>query len=73
MFGFHSLAAYVFFFLSGLLVTESALRHNAAPARYLRIFPALLIKAVVVPVALVAADAWTGASLVDLRHYTLRW
>jgi peptidoglycan/LPS O-acetylase OafA/YrhL len=77
LFGFHSLAVHVFFFLSGLLVTESALRHKAAPAQYLRkralrIFPALLANAVVVPVALVVAGAWTGVDLVDIARYALR-
>jgi peptidoglycan/LPS O-acetylase OafA/YrhL len=77
LFGFHSLAVHVFFFLSGLLVTESARRHKAAPGQYLRkralrIFPALLANAVVVPIALVAVGAWNGVGVVDIARYTLR-
>lgn len=77
LFGFHSLAVHVFFFLSGLLVTESALRHKSAPGQYLRkralrIFPALLANAVVVPVALVILGAWTGIGLADIARYALR-
>lgn len=77
VFGFHSLAVHVFFFLSGLLVTESARRHKAAPGQYLRkralrIFPALLANAIIVPVALIVAGAWTGVGLVDIVRYALR-
>ncbi|WP_353216636.1 acyltransferase [Sandarakinorhabdus sp.] len=77
LFGFHSLAVHVFFFLSGLLVTESALRHKSAPGQYLckralRIFPALLANAVIVPVALVMFGAWTGIGLADTARYALR-
>lgn len=77
LFGFHSLAVHVFFFLSGLLVTESARRHVAAPTRYLckralRIFPALIVNAVVVPVVLVGVGAWTGVGLADMARYALR-
>jgi len=77
LFGFHSLAVHVFFFLSGLLVTESARRHRAAPVQYLRkralrIFPALVANAILVPVALVVFGAWTGVGLVDIARYALR-
>jgi peptidoglycan/LPS O-acetylase OafA/YrhL len=77
LFGFHSLAVHVFFFLSGLLVTESARRHKTAPGQYLRkralrIFPALLANALVVPIVLVVAGAWTGVGLADIARYALR-
>ena len=77
VFGFHSLAVHVFFFLSGLLVTESALRHVDNPLGYLkkralRIFPALAVNAVVVPVVLVAAGAWTGVGPGEMVRYALR-
>lgn len=77
LFGFHSLAVHVFFFLSGLLVTESARRHQSAPGKYLRkralrIFPALLANAVIVPAALVIFGAWTGVGFFDIARYALR-
>jgi peptidoglycan/LPS O-acetylase OafA/YrhL len=75
--GFHSLAVHVFFFLSGLLVTESARRHADAPLRYLmkrglRIFPALMVNAFVVPLVLIAVGAWTGVGFADVTRYALR-
>ncbi len=75
--GFHSLAVHVFFFLSGLLVTESARRHQHAPLQYLRkralrIFPALVANAIIVPLVLVAVGAWTGVGPADITRYALR-
>lgn len=75
--GFHSLAVHVFFFLSGLLVTESALRHAGRPLDYvrkraLRILPALAANALLVPLLLVAAGAWSGVSVGELARYALR-
>lgn len=60
--GFHSLAVHVFFFLSGLLVTQSAVRHADRPLAYakkrgLRILPALAANALIVPVLLVLIGA----------------
>ncbi len=77
VFGFHSLAVHVFFFLSGLLVTESALRHAGNPVQYLRkralrIFPALVVNAAAVPIVLVAAGAWTGVGLGEMARYAVR-
>ncbi|MFM9937198.1 MAG: acyltransferase family protein [Novosphingobium sp.] len=77
VFGFHSLAVHVFFFLSGLLVTESARRHAGSPLRYiakrtLRIFPALVVNAVAVPIVLVAVGAWTGVGAAEMARYALR-
>lgn len=77
IFGFHSLAVHVFFFLSGLLVTESARRHAGKPFSYvqkraLRIMPALVVNALIVPVVLVAVGAWTGVGLADMARYALR-
>jgi len=77
VFGFHSLAVHVFFFLSGLLVTESALRHAGDPLQYvrkraLRIFPALIVNAALVPVVLAAIGAWTGVGPGELARYALR-
>lgn len=76
-FGFHSLAVHVFFFLSGLLVTQSALRHANRPIAYikkraLRILPALVANAVLVPVILVLVGAWTGVGATELARYALR-
>lgn len=75
--GFHSLAVHVFFFLSGLLVTQSAVRLSDAPLVYakkriMRIFPALLANALLVPVALVLANAWIGVGPEELARYSLR-
>lgn len=77
LFGFHSLAVHVFFFLSGLLVTESARRHRGAPLAYarkraLRILPALVVNAWLVPVVLVAAGAWTDIGAAGVARYALR-
>jgi peptidoglycan/LPS O-acetylase OafA/YrhL len=77
LFGFHSLAVHVFFFLSGLLVTESARRHAAVPLRYMikrasRIMPALIVNAVLVPAVLVSVGAWTDVQWSDLVRYALR-
>lgn len=76
-FGFHSLAVHVFFFLSGLLVTQSALRHADRPIAYikkraLRILPALVTNAMLVPVLLVLVGAWTGVGAVEMARYALR-
>ena len=76
-FGFHSLAVHVFFFLSGLLVTQSALRHADRPFAYikkraLRIMPALVANAVLVPLLLVLVGAWTGVGVMELVRYALR-
>ena len=77
LFGFHSLAVHVFFFLSGLLVTESAQRHATKPMRYvskraMRIMPALIVNALLVPVVLIATGAWTGVGFGDMARYTFR-
>ena len=77
IFGFHSLAVHVFFFLSGLLVTESARRHISKPVSYvrkraLRILPALIVNAIAVPLILVAVGAWTGVGLAEMLRYALR-
>ena len=75
--GFHSLAVHVFFFLSGLLVTQSALRLSAKPVTYakkriMRIFPALIVNAMVVPLGLVLAGAWTGMGPGEMARYAIR-
>lgn len=75
--GFHSLAVHVFFFLSGLLVTQSAVRHANRPWDYvkkraLRIVPALAANAVLVPILLVLIGAWTGVGIGDMAHYAMR-
>ena len=56
--GIHELAVHVFFFLSGLLITQSALRHQDRPmqfafARLKRIVPALWVHALLLPPALI--------------------
>ena len=75
--GFHELAVHVFFFLSGLLVTESARRHGTRPFTYAmrrirRIFPALIVNAITVPLLLVLVGAWTGVSVKELCIYAIR-
>lgn len=77
VFGFHSLAVHVFFFLSGLLVTESARRHIGKPVSYvrkraLRIMPALIVNAIAVPVILVMVGAWTGVGLAEMGRYAIK-
>lgn len=77
LFGFHELAVHVFFFLSGLLVTESARRFATRPLSYVfrrvkRIFPALIAHAILIPILLVVTGAWTGLSLIGGLEYAAR-
>ncbi|MGJ8605801.1 MAG: acyltransferase family protein [Marivita sp.] len=75
--GFHQYAVYLFFFISGLLVTESARRRETdlfgfTIARLFRIFPALMVCAVLTPMLLIGLGAWTDAGLVEGMTYALR-
>jgi peptidoglycan/LPS O-acetylase OafA/YrhL len=60
--GFHQYAVYLFFFISGLLVTESARRREGnllgfVLARVDRIFPGLIVCALLTPPLLMAVGA----------------
>ncbi|MEL6829203.1 MAG: acyltransferase [Pseudomonadota bacterium] len=77
VFGFHELAVHVFFFLSGLLVTESARRNQTTPVKYLyrrskRIFPALIVNAISIPILLSLTGAWTGQTPASMLEYAVR-
>ena len=66
--GFHKLAVFVFFFLSGMLISESARRNQDrmdrfAWARFRRLFPALCVNALCIPLLLIATGAWTAPTL----------
>lgn len=67
---------HVFFFLSGFLITQSALRYETRPFKYVwararRIFPALWVHAVIIPPALVLVGAWQDVSVSELIGYSL--
>ena len=75
--GFHELAVHVFFFLSGMLIVESARRYQSRIlqftwARMRRLMPALCVNAVVVPLVLVATGFWSPASPEALAEYAAR-
>ncbi len=75
--GVHELAVHVFFFLSGLLITQSAKRHADRPARFAfarfkRIFPALVAHALILPVALLAFGVVGFDQLGGLCVYSAR-
>lgn len=77
VFGFHELAVHVFFFLSGLLVTESARRTQSDPLKFLsrrarRIFPGLIVNAITIPILLALTGAFTGQNLASMTEYALR-
>ena len=75
--GFHQYSVFLFFFISGFLVTESARRRQGdmagfVLARMLRIFPALIVCAVLTPVVLIGFGAWENASVSDALRYAFR-
>lgn len=75
--GFHELAVFVFFFLSGMLISESARRYQGRMARFVwararRLLPALCINAICIPLLLIATGAWTGPSPGGVFEYAVR-
>ena len=75
--GLHELAVHVFFFLSGLLITQSAHRHAGSPmrfafARFKRIFPGLWAHALVLPLLLILCGAAEPDQLEALMAYSGR-
>ncbi len=75
--GVHELAVHVFFFLSGILITQSAQRHAERPlhfalARFKRIVPALWAHALVLPLVLVVCGVVEPERLEALAVYAAR-
>lgn len=75
--GFHEYALNMFFFISGLLVTQSAFRRQGdlfgfALARVMRIFPGLIVCALAVPLFLIVAGAWIDPTLQQVVNYAGR-
>ena len=75
--GFHQYAVYLFFFISGLLVTESARRREGkligfVLARADRIFPGLIVCALLTPPLLMVCGAWENGDVVSALRYSLR-
>jgi len=75
--GVHELAVHVFFFLSGVLISQSAVRHADRPmhfafARFKRIVPALWVHAVFLPVILIACGVVGAEQGEALVAYTAR-
>lgn len=75
--GFHELAVFVFFFLSGLLISESARRNERSMGRFIwararRLMPALCVNAICIPPLLIATGAWTAPSLATVGEYSAR-
>jgi len=75
--GFHKLAVFVFFFLSGMLISESARRNQErmdrfAWARFRRLFPALCVNALCIPLLLIATGAWTAPTFGAVAEHAVR-
>lgn len=75
--GVHELAVHVFFFLSGVLITQSAQRHADRPlhfafARFKRIVPALWAHAAILPVILIACGVAGAEQMEALFIYAAR-
>jgi len=75
--GFHSYAVHVFFFLSGLLITESARKYARQPikfawARVRRLGPALWAQAAFLPFFLIGLGLWPEATRIEAGHYAIR-
>lgn len=75
--GFHELAVFIFFFLSGMLISESARRNETRMgsfiwARARRLLPALCVNAICIPLLLIATGAWSPASLGGMVEYAAR-
>ena len=75
--GMHKLALHVFFFISGLLITESAIRHQGKFVKYtlrrvFRIIPGLAVNALIIPVILIVFGAWSLESVKDVVIYAFR-
>ncbi|MEC9249235.1 MAG: hypothetical protein VX501_01190 [Pseudomonadota bacterium] len=76
-FRFWKLAVFVFFFLSGMLISESARRNQDrmdrfAWARLRRLFPALCVNALCIPLLLIATGAWTAPTLGAVAEHAVR-
>ena len=75
--GFHEIAVFVFFFLSGLLIAESAQRYRGRLAGFVwararRLLPALFVNATLIPVILMATGFWSPSGLTTLVEYAVR-
>ncbi|MEO1039578.1 MAG: acyltransferase [Pseudomonadota bacterium] len=75
--GIHELAVHVFFFLSGLLITQSALRHQGRPLRFAfarlkRIVPALWVHALLLLPVLTLLGVATSEDGDALMAYAAR-
>jgi len=75
--GLHEYAVFIFFFLSGLLISQSAERNQTRPwryawARFRRIFPALWIYALFMPLMLIFAGVWQVSEWKAPVEYAVR-
>lgn len=75
--GLHEYAVFIFFFLSGLLISQSAERNQTRPwryawARFRRIFPALWVYALVMPLMLIFAGVWQVGGWREPLEYAVR-